>query len=286
MINKPIQLILGFLITLLFISCSAEDNLNQSQTYLTVEKAKVWHESDLNISNLKIIEYTKDIHWDKAIVTNGEKGQIIEVPITLLDLVSTTNTGAKKLKDHHRLLFTKSDKEIYNCYDLQIFTNDNNFDNFDTNFNFYNIKEDFNGFITMYDPTKRIVASQKFKEGKFPKPELTAKEDTYATCTYLGWIYEDGHFEVIEELYCTGGGSGGGVDGNNGGYGGGSTSGASSGETNGTQGNSTVSEIIVERIITDSLAPCPKEVLETLKNATNNDIVNILKNLDQIVYTM
>ncbi|CAN1574754.1 hypothetical protein MCETHM1_03627 [Flavobacteriaceae bacterium] len=115
----------------------------------------------------------------------------------------------------------------------------------------------------MYDPTKRIVASQKVKEGKFPKPELTAKEDTYATCTYLGWIYEDGHFEVIEELYCTGGGSGGGVDGNTGGYGGGSTSGTST--------NTPVIDYSVKN-------PCDK--IKKLKEDPNykNAVVELMKN--------
>jgi hypothetical protein len=275
MTKKLTSILFGFLLTLLLFACSAEETMTQSSTNQDVEKAKNWFESDLNTSNLKIVQYTKDIQWDKAIITNGEKGQIIEVPITLSDFVTTTNTRAKKLNDYHRLLFIKSDNKNYNCYDLQIYTSDSNFDNLDKNFNYYSIKDGFNGFITMYDPTKQIVTSQKFKEGKIPKPNLTAKEDAYETCTYLGWIYDDGRFEAIAELYCSGGG-GGGAGGYTGGYGG---TGSSGGATGGAPGNSTVSEAIAERITDDNLDPCPKEALATLKNATNCDIANILTKL-------
>ena len=222
------KIILGFLITLLLFSCSTEENITESSTNQDVEKVKKWFESDLNTTKLKIIEYTKDIQWDKAIITNGEKGQIIEVPITLLDFVTTTNTSAKKLTDHHRLLFIKGENKTYKYYDLQIFTSDSNFDNLDKNFNYYSIKDDFNGFVTIFDPVKQIVGSQKFKNGKIPKPNITAKEDAMAeeNCTYLVWIYEDGSIDIITRLYCEAGGlTGGGPVRGAGGYGGGGTSG-------------------------------------------------------------
>jgi hypothetical protein len=212
---------LGFLITLLLFACSAEDNMTQSSTNNVVEETKTWFETDSNKTNLKIIDYVKEIQWDDAIVTNGEKGQIIEVPITLLDFVTTTNKKTKEVKrlnDYHRLLFMKTGDKTYKCYDLQIFTNGSNFDNLDKNFNYYSIKDNFNGFVTIYDPVHQKVNTQEFKNGKRPIHKLTALMDAYEECTYLGWWYEDGSFEVIALLYCSGGGGEGGFTG---GYGGG-----------------------------------------------------------------
>jgi hypothetical protein len=219
--KRTSSILIGFLATLLLFACSAEENITQSSTNQAVDKAKNWFESGSNTSNLKIIEYTKEIQWDKAIVTNGEKGQIIEVPITLVDFVNTANTANKKLNDYHRLLFIKGSKETYACYDLQIFTSDSHFDNLDKNFNYYSIKDDFNGFVTIYDPVKKIAGSQKFKNGKRPNPNITAKlREEAETCTYLVWIYEDGSTERITLLYCTGSGGAEGPGGPTGGYGG------------------------------------------------------------------
>jgi hypothetical protein len=266
--KRTSSILIGFLATLLLFACSAEENITQSSTNQAVDKAKNWFESGSNTSNLKIIEYTKEIQWDKAIVTNGEKGQIIEVPITLVDFVNTANTANKKLNDYHRLLFIKGSKETYACYDLQIFTSDSHFDNLDKNFNYYSIKDDFNGFVTIFDPVKQIVGSQKFKNGKIPKPNITAKEDAMAeeNCTYLVWIYEDGTIDIITRLYCEAGGvTGGGSVGGAGGYGGAGSS--------GTANNNVAPENIIN---SKNLNPCISAILEKLKNLKQSKLKEIL----------
>lgn len=90
------SILFGFLTILLLFSCSVEENLSLSPTGQEMEKVKNWFENNSNSLNLKIIQYTKEIQWDKAIITNGEKGQIIEIPITLKDFIATISSTDKK----------------------------------------------------------------------------------------------------------------------------------------------------------------------------------------------
>lgn len=212
--------------------------------------------------DLTILQFTKSILWEKAIISNGVKGEILEVPLVLLDHIGTMNNDPETLKDFHRLLFMKDDKNNLKVYHLQVITNPKSFDNLSAEFNFYSINANFDGLITLTDSNKQTVDYLRFEDGEKVKPSKASKEAA-VTCIYFGWWYETGSFRPISLVSCSTGGG----DGNTGyGYQGGGRGGP-------TKSNA---QSIEDKIDYSSLDSCPKEIMELLKKATNNDISKIL----------
>lgn len=201
----------GILFLVLLFSCSVEEDVIvvQSKTQL-IENTKKWFYNSKEPQNLTILKHTKVILWENAIVSKGDNGEIVEVPIILQDN-KTTSIGTKnEFKDYHRLLFAKDKNGTFKYYDIQIFTNETNFDNLNESFNFYNVSKDFRGIITIFDVKEQTVSLLNFKSSKKSKPKVNYRDSEPAvdTCVYIGWWYEDGSFEPITQLYCIGGGGG------------------------------------------------------------------------------
>jgi len=135
----------GILFLFLLFSCSVEEEVvTQSKTQL-IESTKIWFDNNKENQNLAILQHTKAILWEYAIVSNGGNGEIVEVPIILQDNKTTSLGKTKELNDYHRLLFAKDQNNNIKSYDIQIFTNDSGYDNLNENFNFYNVDIDFSG---------------------------------------------------------------------------------------------------------------------------------------------
>ena len=114
----------------------------------------------------------------------------------------------------------------------------------------------------------------EFKNGNKIVPSLTSRmAEEVIECVYLGYWYEDGHFEPIELVYCDGGGSTGEPSPSGGYGGGGGTSGSGSGS--GTTGLTTFQKV-EKNIVSDKLDACTKAVLEKLKNLKQSDIAVML----------
>ncbi len=158
-------------------------------------------------SNLTILQYTKNILWENAIISNGAKGEILEVPLILLDHIGTMNNDPETLKDFHRLLFMRDDKNNLKVYHLQVITNPKSFDNLSSDFNFYSITANFDGLVTLTDSNKHTVDYLRFEDAEKIKPSKSAKEAA-VTCLYFGWWYEDGSFRPISLISCSTGGGG------------------------------------------------------------------------------
>ncbi len=215
-------------ISLLFLlySCSIEEEITlQTKTEL-IENTKKWFDNTKESQNLTILKHTKAILWENAIVSNGDNGEIIEVPILLQDNKATSIGTTKELKDYHRLLFAKDLNDNYRSYDIQIFTNEPNFDNLNENFNFYKVNADFNGTITIFDGIEERTNFLNFNSSKKATPKLTHRDiepmsEEYL-CTFLGYLYANGTFEPFAILSCIGmgGGSDINVGSGTGGYGG------------------------------------------------------------------
>lgn len=151
----------------------------------------------------------------------------------LTDKIRAANNKTNQLKDYHRLVLMRDENEEFVPFYVQIFTDKQDFNNLDPNFNYYNINSNFDGLVNVYDLSKEVAISKRFENGVRTKPNITAKDDEYATCLYFGWWYEDGHFEVISTVGCTiGGGGGGEAEGGTGGYGGTGSGGITTSNTN------------------------------------------------------
>lgn len=215
---KKIQTFLASLILVLIVSCSAEENVKE-QNHSTVATAKNWFENNKNSYNDPILKYIKELQWQNSIISEGGKGEVIEIPLILVDKVRITNSETNQMNGYLRLVLKKDVNNKYIPSYVQIYTNNQEFSNLDSSFNYYSIGENFNGFVNVYNLREQATISTKFVNGLKVKSNITAKNDEEAICTYFGWWYEDGHFEAISTLGCTIGG--GGAEGSgNGGYGG------------------------------------------------------------------
>jgi hypothetical protein len=227
--------------------------------------------------------------WDNAIVSNGDKGEIIEVPLILQKNITTS--ANLKIKDYHRLLFMKGENNTYDTKYIQVFTADSTYNNLDKEFNYYSIKDNFNGSIYVLNGKAKSGTSLKFKKGEKITPNFTAKESDQAevNCLYLGWWHEDGSFSPIIELGCFGSGGGDEYLGNTTG---GNTTGGYGGSGNGSSTTNTeavdVSDVIEDKIDDTKLDPCTKEILNKLKGLTQCDIAGIFTKLggNSEIYTL
>lgn len=256
-------------------SCEKEnlpiDNQAISQDTKTIE-AKKWFEK--SNPELSILKYTKQIDWDHAIVTDGTKGKVVEVPIILEDDLMLKINNDNGMMSYHRLLFQAKNEASFNVSDVMFFTRDKKFDNTNKEINFYSGDKKFDGSIIVLDSKNELTKPREYENGeevKSIKNNLTSKVP-FDTCVYLGWYiggkgYENTVFKPIALIGCFGGSSDDETD-----YGG------PHGGSQGGNGDS-LANTVEKKIDNVKLAPCPKEVMEKLKNAKNCDISNLLEKL-------
>jgi len=181
-------------------SCNVEDSVIKEQNSSVAETSKWFNESGVN---LPVLQYSKPINWQDAIVSERETETIIEVPILLNDKLKVQNDNTQT---YNRLVFIKDKEGKFQVYHLVLSTS-KEFDNEDKNLT-------FDRLITLFDVNLNLVNEKqevvdpvtKLPKKRFSSP--TGKEEE--TCTYLIEMYDDGSYDLIEKLFCggTGGGSG------------------------------------------------------------------------------
>ncbi|WP_281632100.1 hypothetical protein [Flavobacterium luteolum] len=213
---------------LLMTSCTSEDSTSNPNGGPTAE-ARSWfnnHESEYNAS---ILQYIDNLQWENAIVSDGKDGEVIEVPFTLKEKLSTSNENATLQNDSHRLVFVKDGQKKFKAYYIQIFADDENYSSFGKSSVYYGAPNNFSGKIFKQDLKDNVVSSLKYIDGKGVQLGATSKmREVNLDCTFFGYWKDDGSFTPIRLLYCDGGGGedptiGGGVT--TGGGGGSSSSG-------------------------------------------------------------
>ncbi|SFZ95253.1 hypothetical protein SAMN05428642_1201 [Flaviramulus basaltis] len=256
---------LFFGIVLLFTNCEQqvinEELKNQTNSYETelTALAKDWFNQSKN--NLLILNYTKTIDWEHAIVSNGNNGDIIEIPLILNNDYSVKYNKDTSITSFYRLIFVKDQTNQYELYTLIISTDDNSFDNNSNKFNYYNLQDNFNGFTVILNSKNELDAFNKYQNGeKLTHPKnnsLFAKEPVF--CTYFGYyICDTNNACVFEPLWLVGCSQGGGETAPNSGYHstGGGTGGGSVKITNGLTNpcaNNIFDELNIEMIKKDLL---------------------------------
>jgi hypothetical protein len=212
-LKKPLKILCLLLFLTTFSNCENESAIQSNQDPAVIE-AKNWLEK--NNPKLTILNYTKQIDWDQAIITDGSKGKVVEVPITL-----NNNTEIKKgdeiIKSYNRLIFIKDNKLTFKLSHILITSEKEDFDIKDEKFNFYNIKTDFEGTVTVLNTDDKIDYYGKISKNSTPSTSNKTNLEEQ-TCIYVVKTYDDGSYDVMYLLYCTGGGGGDNGDGS-GGYG-------------------------------------------------------------------
>ncbi len=174
------------------------------------DKAKIWFDNHKNDYNAIILQYIENLDWGNAIVSYGEIGEVIEVPFALKGSLQASNEKGTLYNDHHRLMFVKDEQNEFKLLYVQMFTNDEKYSIQNENYNYYNIRDNFNGYIYVQDLSTNIGNKIKFEDGEKVENSSTAKMQEYA-CVYFGWWSSDGSFTALYEVGCYGGGGGNGV---------------------------------------------------------------------------
>lgn len=261
-------------------NCSNEQVLqNDTPQY---SEAKLWFNNHKDDYSATVLKYVKNLQWEEAIVTDGNIGEVLEIPFSFEDNLSVSNKKGNLRNVNHRLMFVKDDEKGYKLFYVQIFTDQEKSKILDKNFNYYNIKNNFDGKVFLQELATNITSKIEFRNGNKIMPSLTSRmAEEVIECVWLGYWDESGHFEPIELVYCDGGGS---EELPTPGYGG---SGGGSSSSGGTTTSTTIAQKIENRIVSDNLKPCQKEILEMLKGATNADIASMFTKLGTTkIYTV
>ena len=260
----------AFLIVFMTLTNCVNESPGLSNQDASVANAKKWF--DLNQPDLAVLGYTQTIDWSNAIVSDGDNGLIVEVPLILKGNITAKIGRDKSYQTYNRLMFVTDKQETYKAYNVLITTNDIAFDNNSKNCNFYKLNTNFNGYITVINVKKEITDFNTLLSKDVFATTKTGKLENVPTaiCINLVENFDDGSSTFIASLGCFGGGGG-----------------IPSTGYAGTPGKGTAdpvlpltkAEQIENKIISTNLDPCPKAVLDALKNASNIDIATILTKL-------
>ena len=135
------------------------ENLGLAKQDTIIATTKKWY--DLNKPNLTVLDYTQSIDWANAIVSIGDKGTIIEVPLILKGNIAANIGDIKSYQTYNRLMFVADKDETYKVYHVLITTNDVIFDGSNKEFNFYKINNNFDGYITLVNDKKEVIEHKK-----------------------------------------------------------------------------------------------------------------------------
>lgn len=213
-IKNVARVIFAFCIVMLLINCEKE-NIDANSQDASVTNAKNWFEK--SNPELTILKETKQIDWDHAIVTDGAKGKVVEVPIVLKDNLAVKGDD-KSLTTHNRLMFIIDEKGMYKLSHVLITTKESKFASSDKDFNFYKIRDDFEGYITILNAKNKVSYINAITKKASSITSKMKIEDQ--VCLAMCKMYNDGSYDVLYIISCGGGASSGGAgsDGS-GGYG-------------------------------------------------------------------
>lgn len=207
-----------------FVSCTTE-NVQLDQTAKQnsvlkqsniVELSKLWTIN--NSDSLAILKGVQKIDWDNAVVSDTDKGEILEVPLILKNNLKVSYLETKN-EVTNKLLFIKEASGKLNAYQMMIATKDK-ISSTDPSLSFSNLNSSFDGYVAFVNSSNKTV--DLLPSVHRSKPSLTGRE--IESCTFLVEMYDDGSSRPIALLFCT---YGGGTQANHGGGGGGGGGGAS-----------------------------------------------------------
>lgn len=198
--NNKLKVAISFFLFLFSISCQNEETGLDVKS-VTVRNAKNWLE--INKPKLQALDYTKTIDWKNAIITDGNEGKVVEVPLILFTNTSTNVGEDDSYKTYMRLLFMEDKNASYKVYTIVITTKDLAFDNKNKEFNFYEVDPDYSGYLTLQNSKNKILYSGKYRKGKkigTPRrtKDITARwvcsytvtVGTYSTCSNWVWVFD------------------------------------------------------------------------------------------------
>lgn len=172
--------------------CQQEENevpgIQKREQNKAVTVAKKWFENSR--LQLEALAFTETIDWNNAIVTNGEMGRTIEVPLMLKPNTNTNVVTDEDYKTHMRLLFVPDIAGQYKVYDIVYTTKDYAFDNTNREQNFYHIDPRYSGYITIQDSQNKIIYSGEFVNGMVTILHNLSRGSNETSRTYCRyWVY-------------------------------------------------------------------------------------------------
>lgn len=223
-----------FILFLVPTSCRIEDFQEKLNPKLeSIQKAKKFFDNNSS-ANEKFSKIAEKIDWRNAVVTFGNENEIIEIPFELKSniKIQTKINESKKLFSNFNRILLKQKNGQWEIYHIVISTQNKGFNNYDSNFNYYQLNQGFDGFISLFNIENNKGISHKYIDNKLVNNQgIGARDPDQDFCVFFGQFNEDGSFTPWYMVYCTGSGSDGTNDGGNYG-GGGSGDGTENGNNN------------------------------------------------------
>lgn len=191
------------LVGILFAMTNCSNDETAQSDNAQYSEVKLWFDNHKNDYNTTVLKYVKDFQWNDAIVTDGNIGKVVEIPFTLEGNLSASSKTANLHNVHHRLMFVKDAVKGYKLLYVQIYTDNAKSKILDNNFNYYNIKNDFDGKVFVQELNTSSASKLEFRNGNKIIPSLTSRmAEEVIECVWLGYWDDGGHFEPIELMYC------------------------------------------------------------------------------------
>jgi hypothetical protein len=181
MMNK-LKVTISLFIFLFSMSCQTEE-VQIDDTSSLVASAKKWLE--INKPKLQALDYTETIDWENAIVTDGNTGKIVEVPLILVPNTVTNIGEDSSYKTYMRLLFLENKDKTYDVQSLIITTKDLAFDNANKEFHINKFNPDYSGYLTLQNSENKILYSGKYEKGKKIRTPRRTNETSKWVCSYI-----------------------------------------------------------------------------------------------------
>lgn len=189
-----------FLIT----NCTTDETSKNKIDKHAIE-AEDWYNNYQKNYEVAVLKYIKELQWQDAIITDGISGEVVEVPFVLKDGLSVSNTAKDLFNNNHRLMFIKNEENGFDVFYVEIFTNQKNEKPLDKSYNYYSLKNDFDGVVYIQELKSNIKNRLEFKNGNQIKSSSQTAKNDQRMCLYYGYWYDDGHFEPLVEMGCYGG---------------------------------------------------------------------------------
>jgi hypothetical protein len=180
--KNKLKVAISLFIFLLSMSCQNEESEIDDKT-VPVANAKKWLE--INKPKLQALDYTETIDWKNAIVTDGNTGKIVEVPLILVPNTVTNIGEDGSYKTYMRLLFLENKDKTYEVQSLIITTKDLAFDNTNKEFHINKFNPDYSGYLTLQNSENKILYSGKYEKGKKISTPKRTKETSKWVCSYI-----------------------------------------------------------------------------------------------------
>ncbi len=207
--KKSLSLIVLSVIILLIHSCESDSFevgneilLKSNEAYDTlIEEAEEWYYANPEECNYSVMEFAKEIKWNKAMVHDVDTAIIIEVPVKLDKKYLTKVKDEDKKNVDTRLLFIKKEGVFSSLNEFIISEKSKEEIEQIEKANLTNYGNGFEGTVFCMNTCGDVVYVKKFTKNVSPGVEISLKSEQ-VSCIVIWEFFDDGSVEFVMVLGC------------------------------------------------------------------------------------